>query len=120
MGGLVPSLESTLTLLAEVAVWLIMFLPLKIVYMKVYDRNILSDHCLISFGLSMVLQVREENSSNEENTFPLEYRYEYSIWSTERSEFYTRELNSGIFITNFNQLSDHLSNASDESAIDEQ
>ena len=26
-------------------------------YMKEYDPNILSDHCLISFGLSMVLQV---------------------------------------------------------------
>ena len=41
------------------------------------------------------------------------------IWSTDRSESYTRELNSGSFITKLNQLSDHLSNASDQSAIDE-
>ena len=70
--------------------------------MKVYDPNILSDHCLIYFGLSRVLQVKEENTLIEENTFPLEYRY---IWSTERSECYRRELNSGIY-------------ASDQSAID--
>ena len=61
-------------------------------------------------------QVRNENASIEENTSPLQYRY---IWSTDRSESYTRELNSGSFITKLNQLSDHLSNASDQSAIDE-
>ena len=41
-------------------------------YIKVYDPNILSDHCLISFGLSRVLQVRHVNASIEENTFPLQ------------------------------------------------
>ena len=64
---------------------------------RVYE-GILSDDCFISFGLSMVLQVREKNISNEENTFPLEYRY---IWSTEWSECYTREVNAGSFITIF-------------------
>ena len=38
-------------------------------YMKEYDPNILSDHCLISFGFSRVSQVRHENASNEENNF---------------------------------------------------
>ena len=37
-------------------------------YMKLYDPNILSDHCLIFFGLSRVSQVRNENASIEENT----------------------------------------------------
>ena len=41
-------------------------------YMKVYDPNILSDHCLTSFGLSRVSQVRDENASIEENSFPLQ------------------------------------------------
>ena len=40
--------------------------------MKVYGPNILSDHCLISFGLSRVSQVRDENASIEENTSPLQ------------------------------------------------
>ena len=70
-------------------------------YMKVYDPNILSDHCLISFGLSRVSQVRNENASIEESTSPLQYRY---IWSTDRSKCYTRELNSGSFITKLNQI----------------
>ncbi|MCG8047974.1 MAG: reverse transcriptase family protein, partial [Candidatus Thiodiazotropha endolucinida] len=84
-------------------------------HLTVYDANILSDHCLLSFGLAATNEESKDNRNNE-NLQNIECKY---VWQPARCDDFVRVINSEETVSKFDRLSDELSNLTGQNEIDE-